>query len=172
MNPIEKAAAKVAGKTANVQARFKGLKGVFAKLAEQHHEAGALLASAEGAEDFTKRSDLWRVIRKELMSHEQAELQEIYPVIEGYAQTRDLALRHAGHASELETLIQQVDSTAVQSDEWLPALRRLIAKVKEHVEKEENDFFPRAQETLGDDRVKKLEEPFLSAQERVKQRIG
>ena len=172
MNPIEKVAAKVAGKTANVQARFKGLTGVFAKLAEQHHEAGALLSSAADTDDYTKRSDLWRVIRKELMSHEQAELQEIYPVIEGYAQARDIAIRHAGHASELETLIQHLDAIAVQSDEWKPALDRLIAKVKEHVEKEEDDFFPRAQEILGEDRIKKLEDPYLRSQERVKERIG
>jgi len=172
MNPIEKVAAKMAGKTANVEARFKGLKGVFAKLAEQHHEAGALLASAEKALDPTKRSDLWRQIRKELLSHEQAELLEIYPVLEGYAATRDIARTHAEQAGELEELIRLVDSIAVQSVAWRPAVQGLIVRIEAHVAEEEQQFFPQAQHALGDERVKKLEQPFLTAQARMKARLG
>jgi len=172
MNPIEKAAAKMAGKTANVEARFKGLAGVFAKLAEQHHEAGALLASVEKATDHTKRSELWRQIRKELLSHEQAELLEIYPVLEGYAATRDIARIHAEQAGELEELIRHVDAVAVQSDAFRPAIQRLIVKVSEHVAEEEKRFFPQAQQALGEERVKKLEKPFLETQERMKERLG
>jgi len=171
-NPIQNAVAKVAGKTAGIEARLKGLKGVFAKLAEQHHEAGALLSSAESATDHTTRRELWQEIRKALMSHEQAELLEVYPVLEGYDATREIARRHADHAGELEGLIRQVDAIGAQSDAWRPALERLIAKVKEHVEKEEQDFFPRAQEALGDDAAKQLETPFLRAQEMAKQRIA
>lgn len=172
MNPIEKAAAKMAGKTANVEARFKGLRGVFAKLAEQHHEAGALLSSAEKATDHTKRRDLWREIRKELLSHEHAELLEIYPVLEGYAATRDIARIHAEHAGELEELIRVVDSIATQSEAWRPAVQGLIVRISEHVAEEEQRFFPQAQAALGEERVKKLEEPFLKAQERMKARLG
>lgn len=172
MNPIEKAAAKMAGKTARVEARFKGLKGVFAKLAEQHHEAGALLSSAEKATDHTKRSELWRQIRKELLSHEQAELLEIYPVLEGYAATREIARTHAEQASELEELIKHVDGLPVQSEAWRPAVQRLIVKITEHVADEEQRFFPQAQQALGDERVKKLEQPFLRSQETIKGRLG
>jgi hemerythrin HHE cation binding domain-containing protein len=171
-NPIQNAVAKVAGKAAGVEARLKGLKGVFAKLAEQHHEAGALLGSTESATDHTKRRELWQQVRKELMSHEQGELLEIYPVLEGYDATREIARRHADHASELEGLIRQVDAIGVQSDAWRPALERLIAKVKEHVEKEETEFFPRAQEALGDDAARQLEKPFLRAQEMAKERLA
>jgi hypothetical protein len=172
MNPIEKAAAKMAGKTANVEARIKGLTGVFAKLAEQHHEASALLSSLEKATDHTKRRDLWRQIRKDLLSHEQAELLEIYPVLDGYAATREIAQLHAEQAGELEELIGHVDLIAVQSDGWRPALQRLIVKVGEHVAEEEKSYFPQAQHALGEERVKKLEQPYLRAQERMKERLG
>ncbi|HEV8547396.1 MAG TPA: hemerythrin domain-containing protein [Polyangiaceae bacterium] len=171
-NPIQNVVAKVAGKTANVEARLKGLKGVFAKLAEQHHEAGALLKSAEGSNDFTKRRELWQEVRKALVSHEQGELLELYPVLEGYDATREIARRHADHAGELEALIREVDSIGVQSDAWRPAIGRLIAKVQEHVEREETDFFPRAQEALGEEAVKQLEKPFLRAQEMAAQKLA
>ena len=50
-NPIEKMAAKGAGKVAAIGARAKGLTGVFNTLAEQHHEAAVLLKRAEGVDD-------------------------------------------------------------------------------------------------------------------------
>jgi hypothetical protein len=69
-NPVENVVAKAVGKAAAVEARLKGLKGVFMKLAEQHHQVASLLARAESTEDFTVRASLWRQIRKELVSHE------------------------------------------------------------------------------------------------------
>jgi len=171
-NPIQNAVAKVTGKAAGVEARLKGLKGVFAKLAEQHHEVGALLSNAESATDHTTRRELWQKIRKELLSHEQGELLEIYPVLEGYDATREIARQHADQAGELEGLIRQVDAIGVQSDAWRPALERLIARVKEHVQKEEEDFFLRAQAALGDEAARQLEKPFLRAQDLVKERLA
>ena len=172
MNPIQNAVAKVAGKAAGIEARLKGLRGVFAKLAEQHHEVAAMLSSAASATDQTQRHELWQEIRKALMSHEQGELLEVYPVLEGYDATREIARHHADHAGELEGLIRQVDAIGVQSDAWLPAIERLIAKITEHVEKEEKDFFPRAQQALGEDAARQLEQPFLRAQTMAKERLA
>jgi hypothetical protein len=171
-NPIENAVAKVAGMTGAVEARFRGLKGVFMKLAEQHHQVSAMLTRAESATDHTKRHDLWQEIRRELMSHEQGELMEVYPVLEGYDATRQIAREHADRAGELEGLIRQVDAIGYQSDAWLPALQRLIAKVKEHVETEEKDYFPRAQEAMGDEVAKQIEQPFLRTKEMAAQRLA
>lgn len=172
MNPIQNAVAKVAGKAGGIEARLKGLRGVFAKLSEQHHEVAAMLSSAASAADHTTRRDLWQEIRKALVSHEQGELVAVYPVLESYDATREIARRHADHAGELEGLIRQVDAIGVQSDAWRPALERLIAKVTEHVEKEEKDFFPRAEEALGDEAARQLEEPFLRAQAAAKERLA
>src|SRR5689334_13823575 len=98
-NPIESAIAKVAGVTAAVDARFKGLRGVFTKLAEQHHQVDVLLQSAQATTDFVKRAQLWRQIRKELISHEQAELLEVYPLLEAHEATQLMAAAHASHAA-------------------------------------------------------------------------
>jgi hypothetical protein len=171
-NVFETTAAKVAGKTAAVEARIKGLKGVFTKLAEQHHTVGVLLTQAAGTTDPVKRRELWSEIRVELMSHEQAELLEIYPLLETYSTTSDITPRHGDQASELEGLIREVDLIATESDAWRAALARLNAKVKEHVEQEEKDFFPRAQAALGDEATKQLEPTFLRAQEMAKSRLA
>jgi hypothetical protein len=164
-NTFENVVAKVTGKAAAVEARLRGLKGVFNKLAEQHHEVASLLSRAEGADDPSSRAGLWRQIRKRLLAHEQAELLEIYPVLAGYERTREIALAHSRHASELEELIGEVDLLPPQSSEWKPALMRLIETVKEHVELEETQFFPAAQAALGEEGAQRLEKPFLDAEQ-------
>ena len=170
-NHIESAIAKVAGLTAAVDARFKGLRGVFTTLAKQHHEVDALLTGAQATTDFVKRAELWRQIRVELISHEQAEHLEIYPVLEAYEATQGIARTHTAHSAELERLIGFLDETNVQSTHWQPILVQLIAKFHEHVQLEEQEFFARAQAFLGDAAAKALVQPFLRAKELAKREL-
>jgi hypothetical protein len=171
-NTVENFVAKTVGKSAALEARLKGLKGVFTKLAEQHHMVGSLLQRAENADDFTTRASLWREIRKELVSHEQGELLEIYPALSQVESVQDIAAAHANDAAELEASIRDVDAIAFQSEEWRPALRRLIEKVKEHVELEERDFFPKAQHAIGADAAAQLLAPFERAKAMAASRLG
>jgi hypothetical protein len=171
-NPLENVTAKVVKKTAAVAARIEGLKGVFVTLAEQHHELGSLLERLEATSDFTHRVDLWRDIRRELISHEQGELAVIYPALDATDEAREIAQTHSTDTGELERQVSNVDHTPVQSDEWEAALGVLIAKVREHVELEENELFPRAQRALGEDASRQLEEPFRVAKEAAKSRFA
>jgi hemerythrin superfamily protein len=171
-NPVEHIKAKVAGISGAAEARFKGLKGVFTKLAEQHRQVSSLLSTIEKTDDLTRRAALWAEIRRELVSHEQAELLQVYPILEDYETTREIARLHTQAAGELETAVQELDGIGFQSDAWQPALERLIQKVRAHVELEEEQFFPRAQEILGDDVARELEVPFERAKELALQRLG
>jgi hypothetical protein len=171
-NPVEHVKAKVAGMAGAVEARMKGLKGVFGTLAEQHHEVSSLLSTAEDTEDYTKRAELWTDIRRELISHEQAELMQVYPVVAEYEIAKDISLRHNEEAAELEAAVREVDGIGFQSDAWLPALQRLIARVEAHVELEEEEFFPRAQDAMGEEAARELEAPFLRAKKLAAERLG
>ncbi len=171
-NPIENAMAKGAGKVAAVEARAKGLKGVFTKLAEQHREAATLLSRAESTNDINKRRDLWTEIKRQLISHERAELAEIYPVLAGYDATREIARLHDAEAATLESTIRQLDAMTLETPAWKTTLERLIALVKQHVAQEETDFFPRAQQTIGDEATRQLEDVYLQAQKRAMSDIG
>jgi len=166
-NPLENVAAKAAGKAAAIGAHAKGLTGVFATLAEQHREAGTLLKRAASATEPAKRRDLWSTLRRELLSHERGELATVYPAIEGHAATRDIALRHSDEAETLEAAISDIDRAGFDSPEWPALIQRLVTLVQQHVDEEEHEFFPRAQEALGKDTARDLEEPYLAAQERA-----
>jgi hypothetical protein len=159
-NPIENIVAKSAGKIGAVQAMTKGLKGVFVTLAQQHHEAGVLLSRAGETKDAVKRRDLWTEAKKQLISHERAELAEIYPALSGDSRTADIVRIHTAEAGELERAINHIDAMSFESPESHRQIEALLSLVKKHVSEEENDFFPRAQEVLGKEESKRLERPF------------
>lgn len=162
---IDSALAKMAGTAGFVEARLRGLRGVFTTLAEQHHELGALFGRLEDATELERRTELWKEIRRELVSHEQAELIEIYPLLEAHDVTRVIAREHVEDADDLELLVQELDRTPMEGDEWKQALKRLIAKFDEHVKLEETKLFVEVQEALGEEAAKQLEEPFLRTKE-------
>ncbi|MET0413429.1 MAG: hemerythrin domain-containing protein [Polyangiaceae bacterium] len=145
--------------------------GVFNKLAEQHKEVAALLQRCELADEPEKRKDLWSKIRVELLSHEQGELREVYPAFDKHVSLRDIVEEHADDADLLESTIQEIDGIDFASEAWPVALQRLITAVKQHAEEEEKEFFPRAQDVLGKNETKSLEERFLAAQESVKKKL-
>ncbi|HEY3500638.1 MAG TPA: hemerythrin domain-containing protein [Polyangiaceae bacterium] len=162
---IDSALAKMAGTAGFVEARLRGLRGVFTTLAEQHHELGALLGRLEEAKEPEKRKELWTEIRRELVSHEQAELIEIYPLLEAHERTRAIAREHIEDADELELQVRELDRSELESEEWTAALGRLISKFDEHVKLEEEHLFLEVQEALGEQAAKELEEPFLRTKE-------
>lgn len=162
-NPLERAAAKGMGKVKAIGASLEGLHGVFRKLAEQHGEVSMLLARLRTEEDAEDREDLWDKIRSELVSHERGELQEVYPVLRQHAETKAIADEHDMEAGELEATIDEIDNLDFTSNDWDVKVEELISLVKHHVDEEENKYFPTAQQVIGKDESKRIEERFLSA---------
>ena len=125
-----------------------------------------LLSRAVKAKEADKRRALWTEIKKQLVSHERAELAEVYPALGSDSRTEDIARIHAKEAGELERTIKQIDALSFNSPEWQHQIGQLTKLVKSHVAEEEGEFFPQAQEVLGKDGAKQLEKPFMSAKER------
>src|SRR5262249_23227849 len=90
--PIDSMMSRGLGKVKVVKARFLGLVGVFKTLTKQHGEITALLELAKISDH--KFTELWPKIRQELLSHEKAEVREVFPELRAYAATRALAGRH------------------------------------------------------------------------------
>jgi hemerythrin superfamily protein len=168
-NSIDTIVSKGTGAVKGVEARLSGLVGVFMTLSKQHGEAKALLESVQ--KDAGKRAELWPTIRKELMSHEKAEMSEVYPELREHGETSVLADRHDEEAGDLEKQIKKLDALDLNSAEWGTAFEKLTAMVLQHATEEEKTIFPVAQETLGDDEAKNLDKKFQAAQKRLKETL-
>src|SRR4051812_4614142 len=145
---IDQIASKVMGTVKAATAGFKGLRGVFLHLAEEHGEVGALMKHVSKSKDPQVRREHFPHIRAELLSHEKGELAEVYGVLANYEELRTIVLEHNDEAHTLEKAIADVDAQDFASPEWGESFERLLALVQAHVEQEEADFFPRAQQVI------------------------
>jgi hemerythrin superfamily protein len=153
------------GKLKAVKARLKGLTGVFKTLTEQHGEVVALLERAKTSDE--KFTQLWPTIKRELISHERAEVRELYPYLRIYPETRAMADHHDAEANTLEWLIAQVDELGIGTQERKDTFQRLIDTVVHHASEEESEIFPKAQEEMGKQLARTVDERFLATKEAV-----
>jgi hemerythrin superfamily protein len=155
------------GKVKAAKARISGLVGVFKTLAEQHGQIAAMLERARTSDD--KFSELWPEIRRELLSHEQGEIREVYPVLRELDETRALADHHDAEAREMEQLIANIHELAAGSPARRETYQQLVDKMLHHAREEEDDIFPRAQDAIGKDEAEALEARFLAAKQQIAQ---
>ena len=170
-NTIEDIAAKTMGTMKAVAAGFKGLRGVFLHLAEEHGEVAALMKRVSKSDDARVRREHFPHIRAELLSHEKGELAEVYGVLANFEQLRGVVLEHNADAHTLEKAIADVDVLDFASPEWGPTFDRLLQLVQSHVEQEESDFFPKAQQLIDEDESKQILERYEAAKKSVKKHV-
>jgi hemerythrin superfamily protein len=164
-NRMDSIISKGKGAVKGAEARLRALVGVFKVLSEEHGEAGALLKRVK--RDPAKRAELWPKIRQELVSHEKAELRELYPVLREHEQTRALADRHEAEAGQLSALIDRIHATEMSSAEWVQLFEQLAEQVEHHAKEEESEIFPKAQQVIGAARAKEIEPRFLAAKKQI-----
>jgi hemerythrin superfamily protein len=170
--PVADIASKGMGKVKNVQARVKGLKGIFAKLAEEHGEATALMKRIAGSSDPQTIDDLFSKLRVELLTHEHGEMSELYSLLKDHEATRTIAEHHNEEAMEMESLLERLDELEIDTDEWKSTFDQLVEAVSHHAEEEETEIFPKAQDTLGDDTAKSLEEVYSAKKQALEERFA
>jgi hemerythrin-like domain-containing protein len=166
-NTLENFAVKAHTEAKGLEATFKGMHGVFKLLMEEHGEASALLSRLESQREPAERQATWSKVRSALLGHEKGEVSAVYPELERYPQTAAIATAHAENARELEHAIQRLDAVGTASEEWPALLAELRTLVSSHVEEEESEFFPVAQEALGEDQAEALEARFTAARDQA-----
>jgi hypothetical protein len=165
-NPIDIVVAKARGFEKSMEAHRDGLLGVFQTLAKQHGEAIALIDRVR--DDAHKRDSLWRTIELALISHERAEREAVYPVLDEEPQLRPYVERHAREADELTALIGRLNATSMVGDDWMTVFDELGDAVVAHAAEEEHEIFPAALAVIGENGAKQLDDRFKAAHKRVR----
>jgi hemerythrin superfamily protein len=155
-NAIENTTSKVMGAAKDIKATFKGLSGVFKHLMEEHGKVAALLKRTKASSDPRVRAELYPTIRRELLAHEKGELVAVYPRLAQFAETASIADEHNRDAQELQAAIAAVDALSFADVSWGPNFERLVRLVEAHVKQEEAEYFPKAQELLGDEEAEAM----------------
>jgi len=154
------------GQPGSQRAPARALVGVFETLVNEHRKAAELMQRI-AHQSAESRREAWPILRRQLLSHDRAEELEVYAALEGYDGARDILEHHKFDAAELEGSINELDAIDYASEQWVAKLRDIVTSFEDHVRDEENDYFPRMQQLLGDDKARDLHERFVSAQREV-----
>ena len=124
----------------------------IAMLKADHQRVKDLFAHYEATSNLETKRTLAEHVFVELETHAQLEENVFYPAVheetdEGPALVKESLSEH----ETVKTLIQELRSMAPETDEFDAKFQELIQKVAHHVEEEEAEMFPLAEEELAED---------------------
>lgn len=116
--------------------------------------------------DKAKRQELFHTLKEALIKHSHAEEKVFYPLLRDKKPAHDMIEHGLDEHHQVESLLSKMDNIPADSDDWLDTLETIHAKVKDHVEEEENDIFPKARQLLGEGELNELTGRFQRTKER------
>ena len=169
MATVTKAAAKVAGKVKGAAKALAGYPKIFHHLAAEHAELSTLMKRvSESANGSSVCEELFPEIRKNLLAHAHAEEKEFYPVLRRFSELRTLVSQCMEDHKHIAAYLEELEAGTMASKTWMTLFERLMKAVTKHVEREENDLFPKASEMLSSEQSKEMYESYENVEEREK----
>jgi hemerythrin superfamily protein len=147
--PVEDLSAKTVGTVNQDEAVLDGFTGIFQTLAREHGEVSVLLMLIESSQDESVRAELFPEVRKELLSHERAEITVLYPALREFSETAGIAELHDQEAGQLRKMIRVVSEISYADPSWSTQFKKLVGLVKAHLAEEEEQIFPLGERVLG-----------------------
>jgi hypothetical protein len=130
---------------------------IFSILKSDHDLHRQMLAKiAETSGDTPERRDLFEAFRIEVTAHAAAEEQSLYAHM-----LADPALQEDGRHSvaehkELDDMLGELQDTDMATGAWLTKFKEMRHRYEHHIEEEEDEMFPAAQEQFSKAKAKEL----------------
>jgi hemerythrin-like domain-containing protein len=142
----------------------------FSLLKADHENVAALFEQLESASGRQKL-EIFNQIRTELELHAHIEEKVFYPALEQPAETHELTLEAYEEHDVVKKLLRELSRARTPNEEWEAKAKVLQENVEHHVEEEENELFPKANQVLGDEEIEELGEQ-LQAEKARKQKAA
>ncbi|HUD28710.1 MAG TPA: hemerythrin domain-containing protein [Novosphingobium sp.] len=121
---------------------------------DKHREMLEQLGETKG--DSEERRALFESLRKELQAHAAAEEESLYAAMLGNPELRDEARHSVSEHKEIDDYLGELVETDMSSSAWLTKFKEMRHRYLHHIDEEEEEMFPSADETLSDKTEAKL----------------
>ena len=121
-------------------------------LKDDHREVESLIAQLEGDADHETLSKL----RNAITMHTQIEEGILYPALEEFDETGEQIEESYQEHEDVDQLLEDMTGTDLQSQEFQDLLAELKDSIQHHVQEEENQLFPNAENLLGTDTLEEM----------------
>jgi iron-sulfur cluster repair protein YtfE (RIC family) len=121
-------------------------------LKDDHQKVKGLFARFESARHFTTRQEVAEQVFAELETHAQLEENIFYPAYETQAgkQGTQLVAESRLEHENVKELMRELRHLDSADEEFETKFYKLMDDVEHHVEEEENEMFPEAEQILAD----------------------
>lgn len=130
---------------------------IYERLKRDHDAQRDLCAKIEETSgDSEERRALWRKLRVELEAHAAAEEQTFYAELMEQPDGSDKARHSVAEHKELADYVEQLEEKEMSSSGWLATFKDLSERTIHHVDEEEEEVFPLAQDLIANPRAEEL----------------
>lgn len=129
-------------------------------LKNDHQKAVGLIGELEAADSqigtVQTNTDVFNHLNELLMMHTLIEEEVFYPVMKEFDESRDLARSLRKGHKEFERLLSHLSTMAPNVEEFQTTLADLRESVERHIDEEENELFPLAEEFCDQQRLQEM----------------
>ncbi|MGH9753393.1 MAG: hemerythrin domain-containing protein [Blastocatellia bacterium] len=129
-------------------------------LKKDHQKAMSLIGELEAADrqvgTVQTNTDVFNHLNELLMMHALIEEEVLYPVMKEFDESRDLARSFHKEHEEVERLLSHLSTMAPNVEEFQKTLADLRERVERHIDEEENELFPLAEELCEPRRLQEM----------------
>lgn len=137
----------------------------FQLLKADHRKVAQLFDQLESA-DGRAKLQVFEQIKTELELHTLIEETIFYPALEKPKETHDLTLEAYEEHDVVKKLLRELSGARSANDEWEAQAKVLRENVEHHVEEEENELFPKAEDALSEDDLDALGDRMAAEKQR------
>jgi hemerythrin superfamily protein len=131
---------------------------IYDVLRKDHEAIRDLLLRMENtASTHTRdRTHLFEEFKLQLIPHMRAEEEFFYTLLEERSPDSETMRQSRVEHSRMDSLVNQIQSTSVQSAGWLIFVRQIRQEFERHFREEEETVFERARSILSDEEAQQL----------------
>ncbi|HKP11743.1 MAG TPA: hemerythrin domain-containing protein [Blastocatellia bacterium] len=130
---------------------------IIEMLKQDHQEAAAMMDRIESAgEGDPSVMTTFNQLKEALTLHTQIEEKIFYPALRNNDETEDQIEESFEEHQEVKDMLAEMSGLQGGNDEFMSMMSDLRESVEHHVEEEENELFPKAQQILGDSRLQEM----------------
>lgn len=130
---------------------------IFARLKADHDRHRKLLGQIDDTQgDSPERAKLFEAFRVEVTAHAASEEMSLYATMLGKPDLRDEAQHSVAEHKEIDDLLTELYEMDFASTGWLTRFRTMKHRYLHHIDEEEEEMFPEAEEGLSEAKKKEL----------------
>jgi hemerythrin-like domain-containing protein len=130
---------------------------IIEMLKQDHQEASAMMDRIESAgEGDPSVMMTFTQLKDALTLHTEIEEQIFYPALRNNDETEDQIEESFEEHQEVKDMLAEMSGLQAGNDEFMSLMSDLRDAVEHHVEEEENELFPQAEQILGDSRLQEM----------------